>query len=324
MSTIRDVANLAGVGLGTVSRAINGTGYVAPDTKNKVMKAAEELNYTPNELARQLLKKKNHIVGIMIPDLAHPFFSKILRCLDMELGRNGYNCFVCDTGNEKNRQQKYLDMLDRNIMDGIITCSGPPEDYVSRKNRAIVSMDRFWSEDTPNVFSDQMQTAELAANAFLHSGCRRIVQFRGIATTNESSIRHNEQLEKILYANGCEVENIRTQWNSLSYAVNKGIVMQNFDLIRDADGLFANDIGAMSCLIVAQMNGIHVPEQLKIIAYDGTEITGLTFPQLAVIEQDCEKIAQTCVSLVLDMIDGKEPDCMEITIPVIWKKGGTV
>ena len=78
MSTIRDVANLAGVGLGTVSRAINGTGYVAPDTKNKVMKAAEELNYTPNELARQLLKKKNHIVGIMIPDLAHPFFSKIL------------------------------------------------------------------------------------------------------------------------------------------------------------------------------------------------------------------------------------------------------
>ena len=79
MASIRDVARRAGVGVGTVSRVINGTGYVSADTKKKIEKAIEELEYTPNELARNLFRNKTGIVGVLVPDVDHPFFSSYVR-----------------------------------------------------------------------------------------------------------------------------------------------------------------------------------------------------------------------------------------------------
>jgi LacI family sucrose operon transcriptional repressor len=79
----------------------------------------------------------------------------------------------------------------------------------------------------------------------------------------------------------------------------------------------------MSCLAVAQKTGIKVPEQLKIIGYDGTEITNLTYPEVSCIVQDCESIAKCCVDTVLNMKKGIEPESMQILFPVSWKQGGT-
>ena len=97
MASIRDVAKQAGVGVGTVSRALNGTGYVSPDTKKKIEKAAEKLGYTPNELARNLYRNRTGIVGVMVPDLDHPFFSCLAKHIEMELYRQGYKTMICNT-----------------------------------------------------------------------------------------------------------------------------------------------------------------------------------------------------------------------------------
>ena len=79
MASIRDVARRAGVGVGTVSRVLNGTGYVSADTKKKIENAIEELEYKPNELARNLFRNKTGIVGVLVPDVDHPFFSSYVR-----------------------------------------------------------------------------------------------------------------------------------------------------------------------------------------------------------------------------------------------------
>ena len=117
MASIRDVAKQAGVGVGTVSRALNGTGYVSPDTKKKIEKAAEKLGYTPNELARNLYRNRTGIVGVMVPDLDHPFFSCLAKHIEMELYRQGYKTMICNTIGISDRERDYLDMLDRNIVD---------------------------------------------------------------------------------------------------------------------------------------------------------------------------------------------------------------
>ena len=78
MASIRDVAKKAGVGVGTVSRALNGTGYVAEDTRAKILAIAEKLDYQPNELARNLFRNRTGIIGIVVPDMENPFFSKLL------------------------------------------------------------------------------------------------------------------------------------------------------------------------------------------------------------------------------------------------------
>lgn len=323
MANIREVARKVGVGTGTVSRALNKTGYVAEETRQKIMEAVEELGYTPNELAKQLFRNKNCIVGVMVPNLEHPFFAKMMKNIEMELSKHDYKCMVCNTVDIDNRQQSFIDMLERNVMDGIITCVDPLPEFTSRKGRAIVSMDRDWGADVPLVVSDHSQGGRMAAEAFLRGGCRKVVQFsagRERATT--ANLRH-EVLTQVLRENNCEVITIGTQWDALSYAYNKNIIQQYMDVINAADGVMTNDIGAMSCLVVAQKMGIKVPEQLKIIGYDGTEITNLTYPELSVIVQDCAELAKNCVDMVLSMIEGNEPENMKILVPVSWKQGGT-
>ena len=94
MASIRDVARRAGVGVGTVSRVINGNGYVSADTKKKIEKAIEELEYTPNELARNLFRNKTGIVGILVPDVDHPFFSSYVRQTEAALYELGYKNLI--------------------------------------------------------------------------------------------------------------------------------------------------------------------------------------------------------------------------------------
>ncbi len=323
MPTIRDVAKLAGVGVGTASRAINNTGYVSPETREKVMQASQALKYTPNELARQLLKKKNHIVGVMVPSLEHPFFARLMRYFDIELAKMDYKCMVCNTIDNEGREAEFLDMLDRNIMDGIITCSSPDPQHPYTNGRPIVSLDRYWGPEVPIVYSNPRQTGELVAEAFLKGGCRKVVLYIGTLDPIETSARHNLVLMDILRKNGVEITMIPTKWDAMSYSYNKGVVIQNYDKLRGADGIFANDIGAMSCLAVAKMYGIHVPEQLKIVGYDGTEITNLILPELSVVVQDCESLARECVKQVVGMIEGHAPKPHEIEIDVHWRQGGT-
>ena len=123
MASIRDVAQKAGVGVGTVSRVINGSGYVAEDTRKKIESAIRELEYTPNELARNLFKNRTGIIGVLVPDLDHPFFSAFARETEIALYKAGYKVMICNTIGSSNRELDYLNMLDRNMVDGIITGS---------------------------------------------------------------------------------------------------------------------------------------------------------------------------------------------------------
>ena len=170
MASIRDVAKQAGVGVGTVSRALNGTGYVSPDTKKKIEKAAEKLGYTPNELARNLYRNRTGIVGVMVPDLDHPFFSCLAKHIEMELYRQGYKTMICNTIGISDREKDYLDMLDRNIVDGIITAahSLDEEEYLKRK-KPIVSVDREFGPGIPLIGSDHAMGGRMAAELLLKS-----------------------------------------------------------------------------------------------------------------------------------------------------------
>ena len=94
MASIREVAQEAGVGVGTVSRALNGSGYVSPGTRKKIEKAAKKLNYTPYELARNLYHNKTGIVGVSVSDLDHPFISAVVKHIEMALYGKGYKTMI--------------------------------------------------------------------------------------------------------------------------------------------------------------------------------------------------------------------------------------
>lgn len=323
MPSIRDVAKKAGVGIGTVSRTLNNSGYVSEETKKKIFEIVDEMQYDPGNTPKIQSRKKTGLVGVMVPSLEHPFFARIMRCMEYELSRHSYKCIACNTIDIVNRQLEFMEMLDNNIMDGLIACVDPVPGFAGRAGRAIVSMDRCWSADVPLIRSDHEQGGRIAAEVFLRSGCRKIIQFYGGLDTKKSANIRHEVMERILKDNGCEVVSVNMAWDAMSYAYNKNIILKYWDVIKDMDGCMTNDIGALSCLAVASKMGLDVPGKFKIIGYDGTEITNLTYPELSVIEQDCPSIARECVEAVLQLIDNKEPDSLLRLVPVYWRERGT-
>lgn len=320
MTTMRDVARKAGVGVGTVSRALSDTGYTAKATREKIFAAADAMGYEYESAARTPVKAIT--IGIMLPLLRHPFFSKMTDAIETELHQRGYRCLIYDNCNNTIHQREAVDMLEEGAINGLIALGDPPPDFVKRNGKAIVSMDRRWGEGVPLIHSDHAQGGRLAAEAFLESGCHRIIQFMGGNLSSTLSTRHNT-LEKTLRDNGCQVTSVQTPWNFMGYSYDRNVVRDYWNVIRDMDGCMTNDIAALSCLSIALEMGVQVPDQLRIIGYDGTEITKLCYPALSVIEQDCPALSKACVDRLVELMEGGGPSEMETVIPVIWKKRGT-
>lgn len=118
---IQDVAKKANVGVGTVSRVLNNNRYVSEKTRKKVEAAIEELQYTPNELARNLYHKKTNTIAVIVPDISNPFYSSLVNEIEQYLRMQGYKTLLCNTVGEKTNEALYLNMLERNMVDGVLT-----------------------------------------------------------------------------------------------------------------------------------------------------------------------------------------------------------
>lgn len=125
MVGMRDVAKAAGVSLSTVSLVVNNTGYVSADMRAKVESAMRQLNYIPNELARNLYRNRTNTIGVIMPTIAHPFFSTLTAHLQREFAARDLKTLLCSTADTDKGESEYIDMLQRHMMDGIIMAATP-------------------------------------------------------------------------------------------------------------------------------------------------------------------------------------------------------
>ena len=307
MASIKDVAKKAGVGVGTVSRAMNGTGYVSAETKKKIEEAIDELKYKPNELARNLFRSRTGIIGVVIPNIEHPFFSRLIKHIEIALYQYGYKTMVCNTIGNSNREQQYMDMLERNIVDGIITGAHSlgDEEYL-RIQRPIVAIDRDLGPTIPLIHSDHAKVGRLAAELMIRSGCRNVLQISGSMIVNTPSNMRHITFKETLEKHGIKVTSVEGAWNMLSYEYYQDIVKRVAEEYPDVDGMFSADMSAVCYLNMALEKGIKVPEDLKIVGYDATFVTKMTAPKITAIDQDISGLAKCCVKTIMDLIEGKE------------------
>src|SRR5690606_38079980 len=172
MPTIKDVAEKAGVTVTTVSRVLNNRGYISEATRQKVYKAMEELNYQPNELARSLFRGRSHLLGLIIPTVAHPFFGELSASIEAYAHSKGYKVLLCNSQLNRKKEKEYIEMLKRHQVDGIIMASHTMEvDEFAKVNLPIVTFDRRIGADIPYVSSDNYQGGKLATNLLIDKGC---------------------------------------------------------------------------------------------------------------------------------------------------------
>lgn len=323
MATIRDVAKQAGVGVGTVSRALNGTGHVSPETKEKIQKAAEELGYTPNELARNLFRNRTGIVGVIVPDLHHTFFSCFAKHIEMELYKQGYKTMICNSIGISDREKDYLDMLERNMVDGIITAahSLDGEEYLKQK-KPIVSLDRDFGSQIPLIGSDHAMGGRMAAELLIQNGCKKILQISGVSPHIAANERHIA-FQQIVEGHNLELLNMIMDWNVFEWETYYEEIFKYLNNHPDIDGVFSGDMGAIVCMNWALQHGIKIPEQLKIVGFDATDITRMTYPVLTAVKQDILLLAKLCVNTLIDLIEEKKHIPHRQILNVEMQYGGT-
>ncbi len=325
MSSIRDIALKAGVGIGTVSRALNGTGYIAEDTKKKILNAARELDYKPNDPVRSLYRNRSAIVGIVVPDIEHPFFTGLLKHVEQELFQYGYRCMVCDITGKERRELEFLEMLQQDVMDGLIICVDPLAGVdIESIRKPLVCIERKWSENIPLIHSNHIKGGELAAGLLKDAGCRRVLQFAPVGAEKDPFMNRHSTFRRIMEESGIEVLQANILSNRMGYEYDGQYVKQFSDLIEKADGIFAPDLVAAGCLKEAVEHGRKVPEELKIVTYDAMPLTRLVNPTLTGVAQDVLRLARVAVDTIMKIINGNSSVDCDLTIDVSFQKGGTV
>ena len=192
MASIRDVAKRANVAACTVSRVLNGTANVAPETRMKIEQAMKELNNIPNELARSMFKQKAGIVAMLVPDIRHPYFSSLARHIEDELYKNDCKLMLCSTGDDPEREKEYMKILRSNIVDGVImgVNNQKPEAY-AEFCKPLVMLDYYVNDEVQEI-ADYIGDSYYLAKVAREVDAKTIV-FCGVPFMGESAKVLNPQ-----------------------------------------------------------------------------------------------------------------------------------
>lgn len=276
MASIKDVAKLAGVSVATVSRVLNDKGYVGQRTRELVEQAIKELNYKPNEVARSLFKKQSNTIGLIVPDIMNPFFPELARAVEDTASKFGYNVILCNSDEDKVKEQTYLDMLQQNYVTGIIVSSNTmTATQIEELNIPVVSIDREISKGLPTIVVENSKGAGVATDFLINKGCRRIAHIRG----PQGVVNADERCE------GYREVVHQEPWFNESYIINGDYDMESsieatLELLTihpEIDGIFAaNDIMAIGAMKAAYQLGKRIPEELSIIGFDGIKLSSVT------------------------------------------------
>ncbi len=324
MASIRDVAKQAGVGVGTVSRLLNDSGYVSEEARAKIEEAMKQLDYTPNELARNLYHKKTGIIAVLVPNVSNPFFAEFVDYVEAELYKSGFKMMLCNTVKESNAEQEYLDMLRRHIVDGVITGvhSLDVEEY-KKIRKPIVALDRYLGENIPVVAVNHKDGGRLAAETLIANGCKKVLHFRGATKVESPYHERHYEFERVMKEHGVETICYELGWNRFDSEYYAEAIKDVFSKEIEFDGVFGVDRLAIECMNETIRRHKKVPRDVKFVSYDGTYVTEMVEPKMTAVVQPIEGLAKESVRLIGRLIEGRVYKNKRVTLNVELRKGNT-
>ena len=312
------VAAAAGVSKTTVSRVLNHRGYLSEKTIAKVQKAMQELDYRPNIIARQLYKQRTDLVGMIFPTVDNPFFSQLEAEMERQLYRNGYKVLIGNSQNDPAKEENYLQQLLTHQVDGLIvgTQNRGLIGY-QHANLPVVAIDQVVGKNIPVVSSDNYQGGLLATQRLLDDGCRHIIHTNGPLGLDTPTQKRREAYEHLMTKNNLPAITYHLDFN-ISTIDKERVFRRIFEEHPEVDGIFAaNDTDASTIINLASEYGKRIPEDLKIVGYDGSNVTRLLLPGLTTIQQPIDEMADLAVQLLQARINGQ--NVKSVVLPVtIW------
>lgn len=305
VTSLKDVATAAGVSVTTVSRMLNGTLDLPAATKDRIEKAIRDLHYQPNPHARRLSRGRSDTIGLVVPDIANPFFATLVAAVEAEADANGLAVSLYATLNRPGREIAYLSLIERNHVDGLVFVTNHPDDgelaaLINRTGKVIVVDEDVPRANVPKLFCDNEQGGYLAGRHLAEFGHRRALylggadqmistqrRFRGLQRA--MSDRFGDQAEVIRYAGEYTVDFGR---EAARRFIREGL---------PATAIFAgSDEIAIGLIEVLRAQGISIPQDVSVVGFDDVSPLHLFSPPLTAIHQPVRRLGRRALAMLLE------------------------
>ncbi|EOD01663.1 Catabolite control protein A [Caldisalinibacter kiritimatiensis] len=320
MVTIKDVAKLAGVSISTVSRVINNSKPVSPEVRKKVLKVIEETGYRPNDIARTLVTKKSYLIGVIVTNLANSYVAEMVRGIE-EVGKMyNYDILLCSTYGDKSTELKYIQLLNRKQVEGIIFISDKLNEEVKEQVDAFKIPFLYLSrhsieEKYPTVTIDNNLASYEMTQYLINLGHKKVAYLTDSEEpTNleqlkingyKKAIEENEiEKELIYYANGRK--------NEEGYAAAKEILKEN----EDVTAIFcSNDELAIGVINYLRDKDIKVPDEISVAGYGDLRMATIIRPQITTVKEPFYDMGAVAIRMIIKEIAGEKVKEKRVNLP---------
>jgi LacI family transcriptional regulator len=319
--TIRDVAADAGVSAMTVSRVINESTRVNAETRRRVQDSIAKLGYVPNRLARGLIQRKTGALGVIVPDVANPFFTLVVRGVEQVAWRAGYHVILCDTQGDLERERGYLEDMVAFQVEGVLIApvsdrSRPHLRLLTRNHVPFVLIDRSIAGfDADLVQGDSVGGARRLVAHLIGLGHRRI----GMVTENAEVSTARDRVQgytEALEAAGIAVDpDLVAESSAIDPDAACEATIRLLALPNPPTAIFAvNNIAVVGVVEAARRQQLEIPADLALVCFDDIEHVSRLFPFLTVMAQPAETYGTVATQLLFDRLSGRVGDRRRIVV----------
>jgi len=303
---MHQIAETAGVSIGTVSNVINGSPTVREKLRHRVLNAIRSLGYQPNQLSRGLRLNRTNIIGMIVPDIANPFFPSVVRGAEDIAYEHAHRLILCNTDNDSQKEASYLNELQSFLPAGLLIIPAVDSTVSSNRNAVpMVCLDRLpdgWKGDFVVVANHQ--GAYDATKHIIRMGHRQIAMISGPFHLTNARERL-EGFRSALREAKISIEPEYVQQGRFDRASGYTAAIRLLRLLPRPTAIFvANDLMALGALAAVREFDLKCPDDVSIVSFDGLDITEFSDPALTAVYQPGYQLGQAAARLLLRRING--------------------
>lgn len=307
---LTEVAQKAGVSIATVSRVINNSPKVNPETRLKVQQVIKDLKYHPNRVAKRLRNKNasGNLLGVLIPDIQNPFYVEVLRGIEDVAYENKYALIMCNFSQDEKKEKLYLDILQSESIDGLIVAPANDHDQnvinLVKGGLPIVCVDRGLSGvDVDVVLVENRNGAFSAVDYLAKAGYKRIAYISGIPKIPSSQQREQGYLEA-LTANKLPIDKTLMKYGDSRHESGVKLCEELLNLKMPPDAIFAgNNLITLGALETIHKRGLNIPKDVAIVGFDDMYWSISLNPSLTAVKQPAYEIGKRAAEQLIQRIN---------------------
>jgi LacI family fructose operon transcriptional repressor len=318
MPRIKDVADAAGVSTATVSRVLSNKPHVRPELRERVLAAAERLNYRPSRVAQSLRTQQSNTIGLIVADIRNPYFTSVSRAVEDMAHEQTVAVFFCNSDENPEKEAMYLDLMSDENVAGIILAptnrTTPSLVEIVDPDVPLVLIDRHAQGlETDTVLIDNTDSAYKLIEHLLADGHRRIGAMFGVGSTTGRERR--EGYTRALKDHGIELSPDLVRYVEAREEAGYKEAMRLMSLPVPPNAIFAsNGLLSAGAFRAIRERGLTVPDELAFAAFDNTTWTSLVSPAITVIEQPTYEIGEIAADLLFKRIEDPSRPVREVTL----------